>query len=135
LDDEKQIVSDDTVLIPPAPQADLDREQNAVPTISKPETEAKVDASSMAASHEALPSHVQKQRWPLSKRLQTVMDDVLSKAMVASQRVNTYTGTDYSGIEALRQAIIEQGRPFLRSHPLLSLPQKHSHFLTPSQND
>ncbi|GAM90130.1 hypothetical protein ANO11243_081700 [Dothideomycetidae sp. 11243] len=36
------------------------------------------------------------------------MDEMLAKAAVAGQRVNTYTGTDYSGIEALRQQIVEQ---------------------------
>ena len=57
LDDEKQTISDDTVLVPPAPQADLDREQHTAPTIPKTETEATVEASSTTASQEALPSH------------------------------------------------------------------------------
>lgn len=37
------------------------------------------------------------------------MDHVLSKAASASRRLNIYTGTDYTGIEALRRAIIDQG--------------------------
>jgi len=37
------------------------------------------------------------------------MEEVLAKAVVAGHRVNRYTGTDYSGIEALRRQIGEQG--------------------------
>lgn len=36
------------------------------------------------------------------------MDELLPKLAVVTQKVNNYTGTDYSGIEALRQAIKEQ---------------------------
>jgi sensitive to high expression protein 9 len=38
-----------------------------------------------------------------------LMDDLMPKLALASQRINTYTGTDYSGIETLRKEIIEQG--------------------------
>lgn len=59
---------------------------------------------------EHLPSHRDKQRWNLSKRLAEAMDEILPKLAVVTQKVNTYTGTDYSGIEALRREIIEQGK-------------------------
>lgn len=36
------------------------------------------------------------------------MDEILPKLAVVTQKVNNYTGTDYSGIEALRRAIKEQ---------------------------
>ncbi|TKA61231.1 hypothetical protein B0A49_08749 [Cryomyces minteri] len=36
------------------------------------------------------------------------MDDLSTKAAIASQRLNNYTGTDYSGIEALRTEIKDQ---------------------------
>lgn len=36
------------------------------------------------------------------------MDTLLARASIASQRINTYTGTDYTGIEALRTRIIDQ---------------------------
>jgi sensitive to high expression protein 9 len=36
------------------------------------------------------------------------MDDLLARASVASQHINAYTGTDFSGIEALRKEILEQ---------------------------
>jgi len=62
-----------------------------------------------AADHDALPSNVQNQRGDMSKKLQTFMDDLLAKAALAGHKVNAYTGTDYSGIDALRRSIIEQG--------------------------
>jgi sensitive to high expression protein 9 len=37
------------------------------------------------------------------------MDDLLPKLAIVTQKVNTYTGTDYSGIEALRREIKDQG--------------------------
>jgi sensitive to high expression protein 9 len=58
---------------------------------------------------EYLPSHRERQRWDLSKRFSEVMDELLPKLAVVTQKVNTYTGTDYSGVEALRREIKEQG--------------------------
>jgi sensitive to high expression protein 9 len=58
---------------------------------------------------ENLPSHQEKQRWSLSKRFSEAMDELLPKLAVVTQKVNTYTGTDYSGVEALRREIKEQG--------------------------
>ncbi|OAG10209.1 uncharacterized protein CC84DRAFT_1213559 [Paraphaeosphaeria sporulosa] len=55
-----------------------------------------------------LPSHHQAQRWDLSKRFQDLMDDILPKLAVVTHKVNTYTGTDYSGIEALKREIKDQ---------------------------
>ncbi|SMR61278.1 unnamed protein product [Zymoseptoria tritici ST99CH_3D1] len=37
-----------------------------------------------------------------------LMDDLLARASVASQHINAYTGTDFSGIEALRKEISDQ---------------------------
>lgn len=62
---------------------------------------------------EHLPSHRERQRWDFSKRLSELMDDVLPKLAVVTQKVNSYTGTDYSGVEALRREIMEQGRSYL----------------------
>jgi sensitive to high expression protein 9 len=39
------------------------------------------------------------------------MDDLMPKLVLASQKINNYTGSDYSGIEALRREIKEQGEP------------------------
>jgi sensitive to high expression protein 9 len=58
---------------------------------------------------EDLPSHREKLRWRLSRRFNQIMDDLMPKLALASQRINTYTGTDYTSIEALRKEIIDQG--------------------------
>jgi sensitive to high expression protein 9 len=58
---------------------------------------------------EHLPSHRERQRWDFSKRFSEIMDEVLPKLALVTQKVNTYTGTDYSGVEALRREIKEQG--------------------------
>ncbi|GAB7346874.1 hypothetical protein MBLNU459_g1955t1 [Dothideomycetes sp. NU459] len=60
---------------------------------------------------EPMPSERAEARLELSKRLHVYMEDFLAKAAIASQHLNSYTGTDYSGIERLRREIIEQGRP------------------------
>jgi len=70
---------------------------------------AKSDTATERAAQETMPSDVQKKRWDMSKRFQILMDNVMTKATIAGHRVNQYTGTDYSGIEALRQAIVAQG--------------------------
>ncbi|KAF9694677.1 hypothetical protein EKO04_007412 [Ascochyta lentis] len=57
---------------------------------------------------EQLPSHQERQRSNFEKRFSAFMDDVLPKIAVVTQKVNTYTGTDYSGVEALRREIQEQ---------------------------
>lgn len=58
---------------------------------------------------EHLPSHKERLRSNFEKRLSVFMDDVLPKIAVVTQKVNTYTGTDYSGIQALRREIKDQG--------------------------
>jgi hypothetical protein len=62
------------------------------------------------APEEDLPSHHEAQRWTTSKRVHALADDLMLKLSVTSQRINKYTGTDYSGIEALRREIKEQGK-------------------------
>lgn len=62
------------------------------------------------APEEDLPSHREAQRWDISKRAHALMDDLMQKISVAAQRINKYTGTDYTGIEALRREIKDQGR-------------------------
>ncbi|KAF2649232.1 hypothetical protein K491DRAFT_721861 [Lophiostoma macrostomum CBS 122681] len=57
---------------------------------------------------EDLPSHKEGQRWDLSKRASEIMDELLPKLAQVTHKVNTYTGTDYSSIEALRREIMEQ---------------------------
>jgi hypothetical protein len=67
-------------------------------------------ATDSRMAKEALPSHRDRQRGTLSKRFSKLMDDVQGKLVLASQRVNNYTGTDYSGIQSLREDIKEQGQ-------------------------
>ncbi|KAJ4353009.1 sensitivity to high expression protein she9 [Ascochyta clinopodiicola] len=57
---------------------------------------------------EHLPSHQERQRSNFEKRFSAFMDELLPKIAIVTQKVNTYTGTDYSGVEALRREIQEQ---------------------------
>lgn len=58
---------------------------------------------------EKLPSHRQGLRWEIYKRTSAYFDELLPKLILVGQKVNSYTGTDFSGIEALRQEIKQQG--------------------------
>jgi len=60
------------------------------------------------ARMEDLPSHAQKLRSDMTKRFSKSMDHMMRNLNVASQRLNNYTGTDYSGINALRSEITAQ---------------------------
>ncbi|KAF1990839.1 hypothetical protein K402DRAFT_297680, partial [Aulographum hederae CBS 113979] len=55
-----------------------------------------------------LPSHREGQRWDLSKKFSQFMEEAQARVAIYSQKVNDYTGTDYSGIAALRQEIKDQ---------------------------
>lgn len=57
-----------------------------------------------------LPSQEEGRRSHLSRRLSHVMDHLQSNIFIAGQRLNDLTG--YSGIEALKKDIEQQGRPF-----------------------
>ncbi|KAF2750367.1 hypothetical protein M011DRAFT_474818 [Sporormia fimetaria CBS 119925] len=57
---------------------------------------------------EKLPSHRERLRWNVEKRINEFMDELLPKLAVVTQKVNTYTGTDYSSIAALKQEIKDQ---------------------------
>jgi sensitive to high expression protein 9 len=77
------------------------------PASSAPESHVADTITRVPDEH--LPSHRERQRWDLSKRLSKLMDEVLPKLAAVTQKVNTYTGTDYSGVAALRREIKEQG--------------------------
>lgn len=62
-----------------------------------------------AVPDEDLPSYRERMRSRLGTRFNEMMDELMPKLALASQKINTYTGTDYSGIAALRKEIIEQG--------------------------
>lgn len=77
---------------------------------NSPATSRATEAASTtpASSSTTLPSHTASQRSDVSKRMSKILDDLLAKASIASQHINAYTGTDYSGIEALRREIGSQ---------------------------
>jgi sensitive to high expression protein 9 len=97
---------------PPPDVIELPSNSSTEPTIPDvkpaPEKDVKV-ASIPSVPAEDLPSHREAQRWDFSKRLTELMDDLLPKLAVVTQRVNSLTGTDYSGIEALKREIKEHG--------------------------
>jgi sensitive to high expression protein 9 len=55
-----------------------------------------------------------------------LMDNFLTKATAASQQINTYTGTDFSGIEALRTEIVAQEKQVKLRHAAVNT-QKDKH--------
>lgn len=55
-----------------------------------------------------------------------LMDDLLTKATLASQRINTYTGTDFRGIESLRSEIVDQEKQVKARHAAVNT-QKDKH--------
>jgi sensitive to high expression protein 9 len=55
-----------------------------------------------------------------------MMDNFLTKATLASQQINTYTGTDFSGIEALRTEIVAQEKQVKLRHAAVNT-QKDRH--------
>jgi sensitive to high expression protein 9 len=55
-----------------------------------------------------------------------MMDNLLTKANLASQQINTYTGTDFSGIEALRTEIVAQEKEVKLRHAAVNT-QKDRH--------
>lgn len=90
---------------PPPVEAQKPIQQEATPASTKDDV-----ADNIArVPDEQLPSHRHRQRWSLSKRFSNAMDELLPKLALVGQKVNTYTGTDYSGVEALRREIKEQG--------------------------
>ena len=107
--------SDQIPDIPPTRPSPIEAEEHfaASDPIHTPAPRSKAASSasspSMSSSSSSLPSVTAAQRWHLSEKTQKHMDDFLAKAAIFSQRVNNYTGTDYSGIEALRREIVEQG--------------------------
>ena len=57
------------------------------------------------APEHALPSSRARRRWRVSQAVHDGTDALLRRLAVAGQRINEFTGTDYSGIEALRREI------------------------------
>jgi hypothetical protein len=66
-----------------------------------------------AVPDENLPSHRERSRYTFSKKTHAFLDNLMLQLGIATQRINNYTGTDYSGIEALRREIKDQGMELL----------------------
>lgn len=66
-----------------------------------------------------LPSKTEHKRSELSKRLAVIMDNILARASIAGHHINVYTGTDYSGIEALKKDMVEQERKVRDQHQVV----------------
>ncbi|RMY69004.1 hypothetical protein D0863_06736 [Hortaea werneckii] len=99
---------------PIAPTANDSVASEAQPVAShnKDETDrAKPSAEESPApitQQSSLPSHAEGRRWQMSKDMTQFIDHLLARASVAGQHINAYTGTDYSGIEVLRNEIKSQ---------------------------
>ena len=63
-----------------------------------------------------LPSSLERRRTTVSKRLSTLTDSLLTSLNNVSHQVNTYTGTDYTPIITLRNAISTQESTVRTSH-------------------
>lgn len=106
----------ESIAMPPPPPSDAEpaglhpTERGSTVDTKEGPTEEKVAEENIArVAAEDLPSHREGQRWDFSKRISEFMDELLPKLAVVTQKVNTYTGTDYSSIAALKQEIKDQG--------------------------
>lgn len=99
----------------PEPPSPVEAQKPAYkePVISQSKDEVVDNVQRVPDEH--LPSHQERQRSNLEKRFTALMDELLPKIAVVTQKVNNFTGTDYSGIEALRREIKEQGMHVLLS--------------------
>jgi sensitive to high expression protein 9 len=108
---------------PPPERAPSQPSATQEPTQSEPavsQTQEHVIDNVQRVPDEHLPSHQDRQRSNLEKRFTALMDELLPKIAVVTQKVNTYTGTDYSGVEALRREIKEQGT-LLSKYPQVAI--------------
>lgn len=93
---------------PPTPEDPVDSLSSSKPADTTLQSQEVAGSDSRVPEND-LPSYRAGQRWQLSKRFASLVDKLQSDLIIASQRLNNYTGTDYSGIEALRQEIKDRG--------------------------
>ena len=103
------------------------------PTVSQSKDDVVDNVKRVPDEH--LPSHQERQGSNIEKRFTALMDELLPKIAVVTQKVNTYTGTDYSGIEALRREIKEQGMLVLVPSSLECLTLHRAACQSPSSCD
>ena len=119
---------------PPVPQPQTIQDEAPTPTTetqdatpSPPRSAPKDEPLSTPATRSStLPSAFAKRRTEISRRMSHLMDNFLTKATLASQQINTYTGTDFSGIEALRNEIVAQEKQVKARHAAVTA-QKDKH--------
>ncbi|EME78626.1 uncharacterized protein MYCFIDRAFT_157381 [Pseudocercospora fijiensis CIRAD86] len=107
--DEKKAApsKSDTISIPPSqPSQAEDATPDSIP--SSPQPAIVQPSKTPAEKSDSLPSVSESKRSPFSRRTSKILDELLVKASEASKYINAHTGTDYSGIEALRQEIVQQ---------------------------
>jgi sensitive to high expression protein 9 len=144
-DEKEQTTPSETIHLQPPP-AEPQAGEPAEPSTSQPQTvndavptprtEAQeatprstpIDEplSTPASRSSTLPSAFAKRRTEISRRMSHLMDNFLTKATLASQQINTYTGTDFSGIEALRNEIVAQEKQVKARHAAVTA-QKDRH--------
>jgi hypothetical protein len=78
-------------------------------TAARGKNAAAEDLEVHEAPEHALPSSRARRRWRVSRAVHDGTDALLRRLAVAGQRINEFTGTDYSGIEALRREIRDHG--------------------------
>ena len=110
---------EDAAPAPPAETQDTTLSTPRSPPIDEP-------LSTPATRSSTLPSAFAQRRTDISRRMSHLMDNFLTKATLASQQINTYTGTDFSGIEALRNEIVAQEKQVKARHAAVTA-QKDKH--------
>jgi sensitive to high expression protein 9 len=127
--EEKPILPEQSEPTEPQPQQDQDMKptptEPPTPTTPPPRA-ADQPLSTPASSSPSLPSAFAHRRTEISRRMSHMMDNLLTKANLASQQINTYTGTDFSGIEALRTEIVAQEKEVKLRHAAVNT-QKDRH--------
>lgn len=99
----------DTIAIPPSePEAARDTPPPDDPILPSTSFTTSEPLKTAAEKSTSLPSVSESKRSHFSKRSSKILDELLVKASEASKYINAHTGTDYSGIEALRQEIVDQ---------------------------
>ena len=83
--------------------------------------------SAQYSTSASLPSTTDRRRWQISRRMSHMMDQVLAKASIAGHHINAYTGTDYSGIEALKEEINVQEQKVMACHKAIDVARSAHH--------
>ncbi|KAF2279025.1 uncharacterized protein EI97DRAFT_456432 [Westerdykella ornata] len=95
-------------MTPPTPPLKPSAENPSQSDVPPKAKQPKVEDNIARVPAEDLPSHHAEQRWNFEKRISEFMDELLPRLAVVTQKVNTYTGTDYSSIAALKREIKDQ---------------------------